>query len=42
VPGRRFDARDPIEVCDQAREQGNKQPGLLVREAAQYLTITPE
>jgi hypothetical protein len=23
-------------------EQGNKQSGLLVREAAQYLTITPE
>ena len=40
--GRRFDARDPIEVCDQAREQGNKQPCLLAREAAQYLTITPE
>lgn len=39
VPG---DARDPIEVCDQPREQGNKQPGLLVREAAQYLTIAPE
>jgi hypothetical protein len=28
--------------ADQAREQGNKQSGLLVREAAQYLTITPE
>ena len=42
VPGRRFEARDLIEVCDQAREQDNTQPDLLVREAAQYLTITPE
>ena len=40
--GRRFDARDPIEICDQSREQGNKLRGLLVREAAQRLAITPE
>ena len=40
--GRPFDARDPIEVCDQAREQVNEQPGLLVREAAEHLMITPE
>ena len=24
--GRRFDARDPIEVCDQARQQGDSSP----------------
>jgi hypothetical protein len=33
---------DPIEVCDQAGEQGIEQPDLLVGEVAQYLTITPE
>jgi hypothetical protein len=40
--GRRFDARDPIEVCDQARQQGDEQSGLLVREVAQHLMIAPK
>ena len=39
---RRLGACDPIEVCDQARQQGDEQPGLLVREVAQDLMITPE
>jgi hypothetical protein len=39
---RRLDARDPIKICDQSREQGNKLRGLLVREAAQRLAVTPE
>src|ERR1700722_17704014 len=40
--GRRLGARDPIEVCDQTRQQGDEQTGLLVREVAQDLMITPE
>lgn len=32
--GRCFDARNPIEVRDEARQEQNEQPGLLVREAA--------
>jgi len=40
--GHRFDARDPIEVCDQARQQVNEQPSLIVREAAQDLMIAPK
>jgi hypothetical protein len=37
---RRFDARDPIEVFDQAPEQGDEKPCLSVAEAAQRLAIT--
>ena len=40
--GRRFGARDPIEICDQASEQGDEQPGLLVGKATERVTIAPE
>jgi hypothetical protein len=37
-----LDARDPIEVCDQAREQGDEPLGLLVCEVAQDLVVASE
>jgi hypothetical protein len=39
---RRLGARDPIEVYDQAPEQGDELPGLLVREAPQRLAVALE